>query len=368
MQQALELAKQGLGRVEPNPLVGCVLVRDGELISSGYHRQYGGPHAERDAVEVAKNNHKSSMLGGSTAYVTLEPCCHHGKTPPCTDILVEVGVKRVVAAMRDPFAAVNGGGIQQLRDAGITVEVGCEQAAAQALNAAYIKRLSAGRPWVIAKWAMSLDGRIATSNGHSQWISCETSRETTHKLRSRVDAIIVGRGTASADDPMLNARLSDGTQPLRTALRVVVDSQLTLSPKSKLAQTAKEYPTLVWSSAAANLTNLQALQKLGVRVELCDEQDRSQRLDKLLQFLVSEYTATNVLVEGGGQLLGGLFDRKQIDQCEIFIAPRLIGGSGAISPIGGQGVSKVTDGPTCYDVTWNSSGIDQHLSCRLSWK
>lgn len=367
MQHALQLAKLGLGYVEPNPLVGCVLVRDGKLIADGHHAHFGGLHAERAAIAAARNAGKASLLNGCTAYVTLEPCCHHGKTPPCTDLLLEVGVKRVVAAMLDPYPAVSGQGVLQLQAAGVQVDVGLECEPAQSLNAAYLKRIRSGRPWVIAKWAMSLDGRIATATGHSQWISSATSRETVHQLRSRVDAIIVGRGTAENDDPLLTARLVDNTRPARTALRVLVDSHLSLSPNSRLAQTAKQYPTLIWTGPSADSQNGEPLQKLGVRVERCNEQDNAERLDQLLQFLVREYAATNVLVEGGGQLLGSLFDLQQIDQCEVFIAPKLIGGSGAISPIAGLGVSQVPDGPICYDVSWQPSGIDQHLSCRLRW-
>jgi diaminohydroxyphosphoribosylaminopyrimidine deaminase / 5-amino-6-(5-phosphoribosylamino)uracil reductase len=367
MQQALELAKLGLGHVEPNPLVGCVLVRDEKLIAGGYHAQFGGQHAERAAIAAARNAGKAASLVGCTAYVTLEPCCHHGKTPPCTDLLLEVGVKRVVTAMLDPYPAVSGQGVLQLQAAGVQVDVGLERERAQSLNAAYLKRLRTGRPWVIAKWAMSLDGRIATASGHSQWISSETSRETVHQLRSRVDAIIVGRGTAEKDDPLLTARLAGNAQPARTALRVVIDSKLSLSPTSQLAQTAKPYATLIWTGPCASSQNAETLQKLGVRVERCGAQDNAERLDQLLQFLVREYAATNVLVEGGGQLLGSLFDLRQIDQCEVFIAPKLIGGNGAISPIAGLGVSHVPDGPTCYDVSWQPSGIDQHLSCRLRW-
>ncbi len=366
MQQAIMIAHGGLGSVEPNPMVGCVLVKDGNQIAYGYHANFGGPHAERNAIHSAVQQGATDELRGCTAYVTLEPCCHHGKTPPCTDALLEVGVKRVVVAMTDPFPAVSGKGIEQLRKAGMRVDVGLEREAAESLNAAYLKRLRTQRPWVIAKWAMSLDGRIATSTGHSQWISGASSREKVHELRSRVDAILVGRGTAVADDPMLTARLPESA-PRRTALRVVVDSQASISTESKLVQTASKFPTLVWASSEADESAIRNLRSFGCRVELSEYPDRASRLDDLLQFLVREYSATNVLVEGGGQLLGSLFDLRQIDECEVFIAPKLIGGSSAVSPISGLGIATIPDGPTCYDSAWSPCGDDIHFSCRLKW-
>ena len=366
MKLAIMIAQGGLGSVEPNPMVGCVLVKDGNQIAYGYHANFGGPHAERNAIHSAVQQGAADELRGCTAYVTLEPCCHHGKTPPCTDALLEVGVKRVVVAMTDPFPAVSGKGIEQLRQAGVQVDVGLEREAAESFNAAYLKRLRTQRPWVIAKWAMSLDGRIATSTGHSQWISGASSREKVHELRSRVDAILVGRGTAVADDPMLTARLPDSA-PLRTALRVVVDSQASISAESKLVQTASKFPTLIWASSEADESTIRNLRSFGCRVELSEYPDRASRLDDLLQFLVREYSATNVLVEGGGQLLGSLFDLRQIDECEIFIAPKLIGGSSAVSPISGLGIATIPDGPTCYDSAWSPCGDDMHFSCRLKW-
>ncbi|MFO0939456.1 MAG: bifunctional diaminohydroxyphosphoribosylaminopyrimidine deaminase/5-amino-6-(5-phosphoribosylamino)uracil reductase RibD [Pirellulales bacterium] len=241
MQLALDLARRGLGHVEPNPMVGCCLVREGNLIESGYHAKFGQAHAERAAILAALEVGKADQIKDCTAYVTLEPCCHHGKTPPCTDLLIEVGVSRVVIAMQDPFGLVQGKGIQQLRSAGIQVDIGLEQTAAQLLNSAYLKRLSQGKPWVIAKWAMSLDGRIASSKGHSQWISCEESRDRVHLLRGRMDAIIVGSRTAKTDDPMLTPRPKDA-EPPRLPLRVVIDSACSLSVSSKLAQSATQFP------------------------------------------------------------------------------------------------------------------------------
>ncbi len=219
MQRAIALARRGEGFVEPNPMVGCVLVRDGNVVGEGWHQRFGGPHAEVVALQAAGGDAR-----GATAYVSLEPCCHHGKTPPCTQALIDAGVARVVIAMHDSFAEVAGGGVKQLREAGIEVTVGLLDDEARQLNAPYLKLIEQGRPWVIAKWAMTLDGRIASKTGSSQWISGEASRAIGHGLRGRVDAIIVGRGTAAADDPLLTTRLSDGNKPPRTATRVVFES------------------------------------------------------------------------------------------------------------------------------------------------
>src|SRR5262245_56892479 len=209
MLRALDLARRGQGFVEPNPMVGCVIVRDGQVVGEGWHQRFGGEHAEIEALVAA-----GKQAAGGTRYVTLEPCCHYGKTPPCTEAIIPAGIKRVVAAMRDPYPKVAGGGVRQLEGAGIAVEVGLHEAEARELNAPYLKLLQAGRPWVIAKWAMTLDGKIATRSGYSQWISSDASRAIAHELRGRVDAILIGRRTAQIDDPLLTARLSSSPLPL----------------------------------------------------------------------------------------------------------------------------------------------------------
>src|SRR5581483_10404701 len=235
MARALELAELGRGYVEPNPLVGCIVVQGAEVIGEGWHRRFGGPHAEIDALAVAGHRAK-----GGTLVVTLEPCCHWGKTPPCTKAVIAAGIRRVVVAQRDPFPAVSGGGIDELRAAGIEVEVGVREDEARILNAPYLKLLETGRPWIIAKWAMSLDGKLATRTGHSQWISGDKSRRVAHAMRGRVDAVLVGRGTVEADDPLLTAR------PVgpRVATRIVLDSRATLSSDSQLVRTVEAAPVL----------------------------------------------------------------------------------------------------------------------------
>src|SRR4051812_36307295 len=240
MLRALELARKGQGHVEPNPMVGCVIVQWEEIVGEAWHRIFGGPHAEALALTAA-----GERARGATMYATLEPCCHHGKTPPCTDAIIAAGIKRVVVAMRDPFPQVAGSGLKQLAPAGIEVELGLHEAEAQQLNAPYLKLLATGRPWVIAKWAMTLDGKIATRTGDSQWISSEASRAVVHQLRGRMDAVIVGSETARLDNPLLTTRPVDFADVKRTATRIVVDSAASLPLESRLVQTARDVPVLV---------------------------------------------------------------------------------------------------------------------------
>ncbi len=364
MAEALELAALGQGHVEPNPMVGCVLVKNGASLGEGYHQRFGGPHAEVEALRsAASNTGGDTDIAGATAYVTLEPCCHYGKTPPCTDALIAAKVSRVVVATGDPHAVVAGGGLVKLRDAGIAVEVGLLDSKSRELNAPYFKRIRYNRPWVIAKWAMSLDGKIATRTGNSQWISGDQSRQWVHQLRGRVDAVMVGIGTALADDPMLNARPPGP----RRAMRVVLDSCLRLPVESKLAQSSCEHPVLVCAGPKADPLKAADLDALGCKVWISAFPDRQARLDELLQLLAQQYSVTNLLVEGGAELLGSLFDLKQIDQCEVFIAPKLVGGQAAPSPIAGLGLEKITDGARVDLIESTTREQDIHLTYRLRW-
>ncbi|UUO06383.1 bifunctional diaminohydroxyphosphoribosylaminopyrimidine deaminase/5-amino-6-(5-phosphoribosylamino)uracil reductase RibD [Blastopirellula sp. J2-11] len=347
MREALQLASLGQGAAEPNPMVGCVLVQQDQVIGRGYHAKYGGPHAERAALA----NCGDKPVSGATAYVTLEPCCHHGKTPPCTDALIAAKVARVVIAHQDPFGLVDGGGIDQLTAAGISVQVGLLEAEAQRLNAPYRKLLATGRPWVIAKWAMTLDGKLATHAGHSRWISNELARERVHQLRGRMDAIVVGSRTAQLDDPLLTVRPTG----LRTPLRVVVDGDATLSLTNQLVQTAQEVPVLVAVKTDADPARCAALQQAGCEVLACAGTDHGQRLDALLAEL-GQRRLTNLLVEGGAGLLGQFLALGQIDEVFAFIAPKLIGGSLAPSPIGGDGWSDMREALALSDVSIETLG------------
>jgi diaminohydroxyphosphoribosylaminopyrimidine deaminase/5-amino-6-(5-phosphoribosylamino)uracil reductase len=346
MRQALALAERGRGAVEPNPLVGAVLVRDGLCVGEGWHQQFGGPHAEVHALQAA-----GEAARGATLYVTLEPCCHHGKTPPCTDAVLRAGVARVVAAMPDPFPQVAGGGLAQLRTAGLAVEVGLCEPESRRLNAPYLKLLSTRRPYVHAKWAMTLDGKIATRTGDSKWISNPASRRLVHQLRGRVDAILVGAGTALADNPQLTARPPGP----RTALRIVLDSTGRLPIESILVQTAHDTPTLL--ATTARIGERRALfEAHGVEVLLLPG-DRPRPADLLDE--LGRRRFTNVLVEGGSEVLGSFLDAGELDEVHIFIAPRLAGGALARTPVAGAGVETIAEALTLAE--WSMQGVQGDL-------
>lgn len=338
MQRALELAARGEGSVEPNPMVGCVIVRDGELLGEGYHAQFGEEHAERAALGSVASGRS---IEGATWYITLEPCCHTGKTPPCTEAIIAAQPKRIVVAMQDPFPKVAGGGLQQIRDAGIDVMVGIGEREAARLNAPYLKRLSTGRPWVIAKWAMTLDGRIATASGDSQWISSKESRYRVHELRGCSDAIVVGAGTVAADDPRLTARAGGPRAPIR----VVFSRRADLPAHSQLLQTAREVPVRVFTGPSAAEQHRQRLCDAGVDVVRLSTDDSLRMVHEALDHCGAA-GMTNVLVEGGSRLLGSFFDAGAIDECYVAIAPKLIGGRDALGPVGGQGIDKISDSPS----------------------
>jgi diaminohydroxyphosphoribosylaminopyrimidine deaminase/5-amino-6-(5-phosphoribosylamino)uracil reductase len=334
MVRAIELAGRGQGCVEPNPMVGCVIAREGRKLSEGWHRQFGGPHAESDALASAGD------CRGATMYVSLEPCCHRGKTPPCTEAIIAAGLERVVIAQADPFEQVAGGGIGQLKDAGIQVDVGLMEEEARYLNAPYRKLIERGRPWIIAKWAMTLDGKIASRTGHSRWISGEASRSIVHRLRGRVDAIMVGSGTAAADDPQLTARPPGP----RVASRLVVDSRAGLSPQSQLVCTAGEIPVLVAVGSEAPPEAVSRLAEAGCEIVTCEGETHRGRVEHLLDEL-GRRRMTNVLVEGGGRLLGHLFDLGEIDEIHVFMANKLVGGASAPSPCAGEGLAEIPTAP-----------------------
>lgn len=346
MRRALELAERGRGYVEPNPLVGAVVVRDGRIVGEGWHQRHGEAHAEIHALAAA-----GDAARGATLYVTLEPCCHHGKTGPCTDAIIRADISRVVAALIDPFPQVAGGGVAALRRAGVTVDVGLGERQARRQNAPFLKLVTTGRPYVHAKWAMTLDGKIATRTGVSQWISTEAARRQVHVLRGRMDAIVVGIGTVLADNPRLTARPPGP----RTPRRVVLDSQGRLPPDSLLAQTARAIPVFLATAAALPDDRADALQALGV--ELLSPGSSGNRAD--IPALLDELGRrgmTNVLVEGGTAVLGSFLDANAVDEVHVFIAPKLMGGTSAKTPVGGQGVAQITDALAVVD--WQVELVD----------
>jgi diaminohydroxyphosphoribosylaminopyrimidine deaminase/5-amino-6-(5-phosphoribosylamino)uracil reductase len=360
MGRALVLAAGGQGRVEPNPMVGCVIVQDGLVVGEGFHECFGGPHAEVNALAAA-----ADRAAGATAYVSLEPCCHHGKTPPCTQALARAGIKRVAVATQDPFPQVNGRGIAELRDAGIQCDVGVREAEAGWLLAPYRKLVTTGRPWVIAKWAMTLDGKLATRSGDSKWISSEASRAVVHQLRGRVDAIVIGSGTARIDDPLLTARPEEHADRKREATRIVVDSHAALSNDSRLVQTARDVPLMVATAYEVDNDACCRLASAGVEVHRCDGETHADRLDTLLVEL-GRRRMTNVLVEGGSKLLGTLFDLRAVDEVHVFIAPKLVGGADAVSPVGGLGIDHMADALQLADISIEELAGDVYLHGRIN--
>jgi len=304
MQRALSLARQGRGWVEPNPMVGAIIVDGDRVIGEGYHQRFGGPHAEVNALRDCRA--RGHEPAGAMMVVTLEPCAHQGKTPPCAQALIDAKLARVVIAMADPNPRVSGRGIATLRRAGIDVEVGVEEAAARRLNEPFIKHVTTGLPWVIVKWAQTLDGRIATAIGDSRWISNQQSRYFVHRTRARVDAIITGVGTVLADDPALTAR---GVEVRRVARRVIVGPRDVIPEQAKLLTDAG--PPVIFHEDASDLR-------------------------ALLEHLGREHLATNVLVEAGGGLVGRLFDQGLVDQVLAFVAPKLLGDAEAHGPLRGR--------------------------------
>jgi diaminohydroxyphosphoribosylaminopyrimidine deaminase / 5-amino-6-(5-phosphoribosylamino)uracil reductase len=360
MGLALELAILGQGSVEPNPMVGCVIVRDNRLIGRGHHRTFGGPHAEMEALRDCEESPQ-----GATAYISLEPCCHTGKTPPCTDSLIQAGIRRVVAAMTDPFPQVAGRGLAQLREAGLEVSVGTLESRARYLNAPFIKRTTTGFPWVIAKWAMTLDGKIATRTGDSRWISGKESLRLVHEIRGRVDGIIVGSGTAVADDPLLTARPPEIRK--RVATRIVIDSSLILPVDSQLVRTAGDVPVLIATCADAPDSQKKMFRDLGCDVLESTEKNHAARMKDLLRKLAAR-GMTNLLVEGGGRLLGLLFDQELVDEVHAFVAPMIAGGERGFFPVGGEGIEAIASARRLDHVAIRTVENDMYLSGRIARK
>ncbi len=333
MNRALEIAQRGIGFVEPNPAVGAVVVSaESRWIAEGFHSEFGGPHAEVVALQEA-----GEQARGATIYVTLEPCSHHGKTPPCADALITAGISRAVVATQDPANHVAGRGIARLRAAGIQVDIGTCRQQAEELISPFHKLFTQGLPYVHAKWAMTLDGNIASRTGSSKWISNKTSRNVVHKLRGRMDAILTGIGTVNADDPMLTARPPGPRVPTR----VILDSQARLRLDSKLVKSVDQAPVLVFTSDA-DKQRCDALRSQGVEVVSIQRDEQTGMMNPLnILTELGGRQMTNVLIESGGQVLGSFFDSGQIDEIHCFIAPKLIGGDNAVSPIGGVGLESM---------------------------
>lgn len=363
MDRALALARRGAGAVSPNPLVGAVIVGpDGEVWGEGWHRRYGGPHAEVWAVRDAEQNGLAERLHEATLFVTLEPCSHHGKTLPCADLVIEKGVRRVVVAHEDPFPAVAGRGIERMRAAGVEVEVGVREREARRLNEAFLKHVATGRPLVTLKTATTLDGQVATASGDSRWVTSPEARALVHRLRAEADAVLVGSGTARADDPALTVRdapLADGqTQPLR----VVLDRTGVLPPTLRLF-TDGAAPTLAVVAEDTEPAYADALRQSGGRVLGISERDGHLDLGALLDCLGAgeglpdgARPVQSVLIEAGPGLATALLRQNLVDRVLWFVAPKLIGvGTPAV---GDLGTERMADALAFMEATWETVGPD----------
>ncbi|AET68781.1 riboflavin biosynthesis protein RibD [Desulfosporosinus orientis DSM 765] len=350
MRRAFELAIMALGRTSPNPLVGCVIVHDDQIVGEGYHHKAGTPHAEVHALAAA-----GDKAHGATAYVTLEPCSHFGRTPPCADALIRAQVHRVIIAMEDPNPLVAGQGINRLREAGIQVEVGLLREEALLMNEVFVKAITTGLPFVVYKSAMTLDGKIATETGDSQWISNEASRSYVHELRDRYDVILVGSETAIHDNPALTCRLPNGKDPIR----LIVDGMLRIDEHAQVLNSSKQSPCIIATSRSASEEKLNRFKNLE-HVEVWQyDVERYVPLNMLMRDLVHRGW-TSVLLEGGGKLAGAFLQEKLIDKVELFIAPKFIGGNGP-SPLSGLHIQRMADAIMLHNINVDIRSGDLHV-------
>lgn len=328
MRRALQLAERGCGWTSPNPMVGAVIVRDGRILAEGWHARYGELHAERAALANATED-----VRGATMYVTLEPCCHHGKQPPCTDAIIESGIARVVVGSPDPNPLVAGKGVAILREHGIVVEENVLREACDALNEVFLHYIREKQPFVVMKAAMTLDGKIATYTGASRWVTGEAARAHGHSLRHRYRAIMVGSGTVLADDPLLTCRIENGRDPLR----IVCDSRLRTPLAAQIVQTAQETPTLI-ATCETDSARIAPYENSGCRVWSLSERDGHVDLSALMQRLGAE-NIDSVLIEGGGTLAWAALEAGIVQKVYSYIAPKLFGGRDAKTPVEGEGVA-----------------------------
>jgi diaminohydroxyphosphoribosylaminopyrimidine deaminase / 5-amino-6-(5-phosphoribosylamino)uracil reductase len=359
LARSIELAEQGRGRASPNPLVGALVTRDGATLGEGWHAAYGGPHAERAALAACGG----ADVRGATMYVSLEPCCHHGQTPPCTEAILEAGLARIVVASDDPTEKASGRGLGILRDEGVEVVMADGELAARArcLNQSFRKHARTGRPQVVFKSAMSLDGKVATHTGDSKWISGEDSRFRAHHWRAERDAVVVGIGTALADDPQLTARIEgDFKQPAR----VVFDSEARLPLDSQLVRGALEIPLTVVVSRAASRLATDALEAAGAEVIVATGENEPARIRSALDQLGS-HGITSILLEGGPRLAGAFFDAGEVDEIRLFIAPVVLGGSSARDPLEGEGAERIAEATRALSLDVERIGDDVLVSARL---
>lgn len=353
MARALDLAARARGTTGNNPAVGALLVRDGRIVGEGFTQPPGQAHAEVVALRQA-----GELARGATLYVTLEPCCHFGRTPPCTDALIKAGVAEAHVAMLDPNPLVSGGGKAALERAGVAIHLGEREAEVRGFLEAWLIYISTGRPQVIAKYAMTLDGKIATSTGESKWITGPKARRRVQELRAAVDAIMVGVNTVISDDPQLTARDEDGRVLSRQPLRLIVDSTARVPLSSRVISGNLPGSTAVIVGPGADPVRVKQIEELGNAVITVPRKQGRVDLESTLQILAGEWGVTSMLVEGGGELLGSLFDQRLVDKLFAFVAPKLVGGAEAPGPVGGKGVESLASAVRLKEITWERIGDD----------
>ena len=352
MKRAIELAEKGMGHTSPNPMVGCVVVKDGRIISEGYHEVYGGYHAERNALLRCQED-----TVGADLYVTLEPCCHYGKTPPCTDIILAHGIKQVLIGSMDPNPLVAGKGVALLQEQGVHVETGILAEECTRLNEIFFHYIKNKTPFMAVKYAMSLDGKIACYTGHSKWVTGEEARCHVQKLRKQYSGIMVGIGTVIADDPMLNCRIEEGVDPVR----IICDSALSIPMESKLVLTARDIPTIVACCVGRMLKEKQdMLQEAGVQVIVTDGKERVNLMDLYRE--LGRRQIDSVLLEGGGSLHASVLEAGLAKKVYAYIAPKIIGGREAKSPVEGIGAASMAEALAIQDITLERLGQDICIS------
>ena len=357
MRLALDLARKAEGKTSPNPVVGAVVVKSGMIIAKGYHKRAGSPHAE--IIALRKAGRKSI---GADLYVNLEPCSHHGKTPPCTEAIIAAGIKRVVLGIRDPNRLVRGKGIRFLKKQGIEVDVGILKRDCKEVNETFIKYITTGRPWVILKSALSLDGKVATHAGDSRWISGPKAREYAHQLRNKVDAVLVGAGTVRVDDPRLTVRLNK--KGIRNPVRIVVAGKQPIPVSSKIFNNALRERVIYATTISQSLSQKKKLELKGVK--LLSMKYKRKKVDlSLLMDKLGEMGITSIMIEGGAEISGDALKEKIVDKVIYFIAPKIIGGKRAPGPVGGQGISKLKDFIQAKDMSVAKLGDDFVIEAKI---
>ncbi|MCK5851699.1 bifunctional diaminohydroxyphosphoribosylaminopyrimidine deaminase/5-amino-6-(5-phosphoribosylamino)uracil reductase RibD [bacterium] len=357
LKRAIKLAVKGKYSCSPNPMVGAVIIADGKIVGEGFHKRAGEPHAEINAINDAKDKTKNATL-----FVTLEPCCTHGRTPPCTEAIIKAGIKRVVIGTIDPNPLHAGKALDILQNAGIEVEL-INDPECEKLNENFNYFISTGLPFIHAKWAMTLDGKIATRTGNSKWISCDESRKLVHKLRAECDAIMTGSGTVLKDDPQLNVRLEG---KWRQPIKVIIDSKCQTPLKAKILKSGAK--TIIACGKNASLEKIRELENAGAKIiKISTGANNKIILPELFKKLAAE-NISSVFVEGGGSLLGAMFDNKLVNKATVFIAPKIIGGIESLSPVGGIGIGNINDSIELDDLHLKHIGCDIMLQSNISFQ